>query len=252
VSEQLWLYDNGEGVQGPVGENAIVEMSRTGALSPDGSIREYGPGGAWMPLSRWSPGTIRPTAPAAVGAWTDTSPHPWRRYFARLLDYAIVGGVTWFLVGIIFYTLAPIDADNFFHAFSGPGGGILDMLCTVAAATPGTGLIVGLTGTSAGKWFFGIKVVDPDGKPIGVWRGLKREVTAWATGIGFGLPLVSLILCLVAYNRLQDERTTTWDKSVGAKVFHRPSGPMQTFLIFAGITLLITIRLLFMAAAEQN
>src|ERR1700730_1714484 len=43
---------------------------------------------------------------ASEGQWISGQPHPWRRYFARMLDNTTNGSIAFFFVGIIFYSLA--------------------------------------------------------------------------------------------------------------------------------------------------
>ena len=250
MSEKLWFYRDGDEVRGPVSDSGVAELVRAGTLSGDSELREEDPAGAWAPLSGWLPDLAAvPPRPGAGGArfWTDTQPHPWRRYLARMLDNVVVGTCTWLIFTVIFYAVAPDRADAFYLVFEEPYGRVLDLFLTVLASIPGNAAMIGLTGTSIGKWVFGVKVVGADGRPIGFLRALKREVILWVAGLGAGIPLVSLATLIGSYTRLQETRTTIWDSNLRSKVFHRPEGGGQTALIVLGIGLIVAARLALLA-----
>lgn len=245
MPDDSWFYRDGDQDLGPVKSGEFASLVRNGLASAATPVRRDG-GSEWSPLGEALPELF--LAPSGQeGGWRDVSPHPWRRYFARTLDTQIVGGVTWALVSIVFYAVAPEQAERFFRVFSIPGGQFLDAFLTMVVSIPGNALMIGLTGLSIGKWLFGVRVLR-DGAPIGFWRALRREIAVWFRGWGLGLPLVSLLCTLSSRAYLEDHRITTWDKAQKLTVTHRSESRWATAMMWtagAGVVLIgIGLRLL--------
>lgn len=198
-----------------------------------------------------TPFILTPAPASAVRGWTDRKPHPWRRYWARMLDIAVMGGVTWFVIGFVAGAVAPEPTKRFFDFLtSGPLGKIADALLTLVVAIPGNAILLGLTGGTLGKWLFGIKVVRPDGRPIGVAAALWRELRVWVQGQAMGVPLISLFTLFGAYSWLNDDGHAPWDKPRQRAALHRPAGALQILLILIGLVLLFSIRAWIAAGAK--
>jgi uncharacterized RDD family membrane protein YckC len=150
--------------------------------------------------------------------WDDTTPHPWRRYAARLTDIIVLGSVAWFVMGVVLYGVNPGVADQI---FSGESNMAADGMLNLLLVLPIIAVLIGLTGSSLGKWVFGIRV-SKDGKPIGFLRALKRELSVWFFGMGIGFPLASLVTLILSFNKLKDHQVTRWDAKGGFIITHRP------------------------------
>jgi len=85
----------------------------------------------------------------------------------------------------------------------------------------------------------GLRVVGLDRKPIGVLRGLNREILVWVQGLGFGIPVVIPITMIFAYRNLGRHSTTSWDKKMSLVVIHRPAGLRQRILGITGAVLFV-------------
>lgn len=177
--------------------------------------------------------------------------HAWRRYFARVIDNMINGGVCIFIFGFV---LAMIDlqaAERFFRIFEVKGGIVLDAMFTVFVALFANALLIGLCGTSLGKLIMGIYVCDSEGRTIGAARGFKREFLVWFRGLAIGVPILNLIAMVMAYNRYTTSGVTSWDKDMDTRVLFRRETALQHVLTIFGIllwaALLIGSRLLAMA-----
>src|SRR5690349_5823038 len=55
-------------------------------------------------------------------------------------------------------------------------------------------LFLSNTGTTPGKWIMGVGVRRADGRKPGFFGALGRFIWVWTGGLGFGIPLVALIL----------------------------------------------------------
>jgi uncharacterized RDD family membrane protein YckC len=190
-----------------------------------------------------TPFVLTPAPSAPVSGWTDRKPHPWRRYWARMLDGLLMGGLTWGLIGLIGGFVAPEPTRAFFKFLTTtPMGSLVDILLTLVVAMPGNALLLGMTGGTLGKWLFGIKIVRPDGRPIGVLVALWREIRVWFQGLAMGIPLVSLFTQFAGFSWLKDDGYAPWDKPRRRVALHRPGGAGQVFLALLGLILLFGVR----------
>jgi uncharacterized RDD family membrane protein YckC len=225
-------------------EDQLRALKRRGEVNGDTPLRSN-PDAPWTTLGVIFP-NLRPAPPP--GKWSDMAPRPWRRYLARFVDNLVLGTLVWMVIGTVLYIVAPATTEEAFAVLEGPAGRFLNGMLTLAAALPAIALVIGLTGVSPGKWIFGVRVTDPEGRPIGVPAAFKRELKVWIYGMGAGLPLVSLWPLIGSYARLRDTGTTHWDLDQGRVVSQRPDGALQTtlLLIFVPLVILAVVGLQFL------
>jgi uncharacterized RDD family membrane protein YckC len=186
-------------------------------------------------------------------AWSVSDPHPWRRYFARSLDTSIHGVIVLFVVAIVLGTIAPETSREFFGALLGTSGQMWFMMLYIFAATFLTAAMIGFTGSSLGKWMFGIKVTDKQDRPIGYKTAWNRELKIWVRGFGLGLPIISLFTLWSAYQYLKKENKTTWDDELGLKVNYRENNSTQAYMSILGVILIFILFLApLLVAAKYN
>ena len=193
-------------------------------------------------LSQSSPAASQVSSSSSIGdvpaGWLSSPPTPWRRYAARILDLSFFGGLGGFIIGFVYYSVAPYSADQFFSIFSNPAAGpIIDTIFTAFIGSLVAGVVIGLTGSSLGKIIFGLMVVDKHGKPIGPADGIRRDLTVYLRGLGLAIPIVSLVTLYLAFRTLKDTGSTSWDDENEYTVWHRPSGQAQYVLNALGIIL---------------
>ena len=177
-------------------------------------------------------GLIQGVVPAG---WLSSPPTPWRRYAARLLDIITFGLLGFWVISFTYYSIAPYSADKFFEIFNGPAGNVIDLMLSTLLGCVLSGAVIGLTGSSLGKMFFGVMVVDQNGNKIGAAKGMQRDLAVYLRGLGLGIPGVNFIALIIAYSALKNKGSTTWDTDNDYKVWHRPSGPGQYLLNVIGI-----------------
>ncbi len=86
------------------------------------------------------------------------------------------------------------------------------------------GLLLAAWGTTPGKWLLNMAVERQDGTAIDFGSALRRSFAVWLRGLGGGLPVVSLIAMVLAWNRLRDDGQTSWDRDGGFVVRHGEVG----------------------------
>ena len=157
-----------------------------------------------------------------------------------MLDTTLNGLIGLMLLAMGFFAIAPNAAMKFFMIFETPGGAILDIILTALIGTIVSGALIGTTGFSIGKLIFGVKVSRMDGSKLGLGAGLARDFHVLARGLGLGIPVISLVTMVVAYNYLTTHESTAWDKGRYV-VRHRPSGPVQYGLNAIGICVIVLL-----------
>lgn len=123
---------------------------------------------------------------------------PWMRFFARHIDICAFG----FTVGIVSALLYPSlisDIANY-----------LVILFFWFIFEP---IVLYFCGTTLGKFLLNIKLTNLNGERLKIVDTYKRSFGVWVVGLGFGVPIVSLITLVSAYIKLNDTGTTYWDKN---------------------------------------
>ena len=154
-------------------------------------------------------------------------PHPWRRYFARGIDLALVGLPVSFVQYVLLhrnYTTVSRWEDIVCALI---GWGLLVLL---------EPLLLARFGTTAGKWCMGITVTRPDGERLGYSEALNRTALVWFYGAGLGLPLVELVCSYLSYRRYTRGEELAWEEGSVERFDERGTGRMV--LLYAAITAL--------------
>jgi hypothetical protein len=275
VSGEVWFYQNQTQSIGPYSEVQLASLFATQTLTRDTPVR-IPSDHTWRPLSevfafaRVMPpplpdahasssaiaAEVVPSAQGHVaaltaktsGEWLDVAPHPWRRYFARMFDVNLLGFFSWALIGLLYYSIDPVAAERFFQILEGRFAQVISIVTTVPLSMIWSGMFLGLSGSTPGKWLFGIRILDASGAPPGIFKGYEREVIVWVHGLGCAIPIVNMVTMLVAYGHLDKTSGARWDQNLKLAATHRPEGGVQVALGAAGIALwfaiLVAVRVL--------
>jgi uncharacterized RDD family membrane protein YckC len=186
-----------------------------------------------------APARARPAIPKLAvedDGWQDTSPHPWRRYFARMIDITVFSASMGLLLGSVLATMAPALHEKIFFDMIGDNR-VADTIFSVLIVVPVLALLTGLFGTSLGKFFMGVRLTRLDGRPIGVSAAFGREFSVYFRGLGLGIPLVILFTLVSSHNRLKADGVAPWDRDQPWVVTHRPDGVVQVLLVITGFVI---------------
>jgi uncharacterized RDD family membrane protein YckC len=189
----------------------------------------------------------------AVGddGWQVTTPAPWRRYFGRMFDLTLLGTMVWFSIGLIVGHLSPALHDRLFASGGVADNLIVSTILTCAVVTPVLAVLIGLTGSSPGKWIFGTRITTPDGRPIGIGKAFLREMEVLVWGLGLGIPLISLFTLIASHSKLTSDDVARWDERKGWVVTHRQQGALQVVLCLGGVALWLAGQFALRALASQ-
>lgn len=171
----------------------------------------------------------------AKRVWVDT-PTPWRRYFARMIDYMI-----WAFTFGILLNLFGVDTKDI-NKYG------LSML-TEALWIPLEAIFLATCGNTLGKWLLALRVRAPGDCRIDLGTAVGRSALVWVKGLWFGLPLVALVGLTISYNNLKLRGATSWDVTCSTTVLHtRMDAKRITLLV--GIAALFCIILVLIASLE--
>lgn len=141
--------------------------------------------------------------------------HPWRRYFARTLDYILWSAFVQFIL-LVVIRIRPV-----------PGEFLDDLLGIGALAlfVPVEALLLSKFGTTPGKYVMGIRVAYYQGGNLPYAEALERSVQVFIQGTACGIPVASLGLYayrffqltgrstrpFVRYDQVEGPKDMAWD-----------------------------------------
>ncbi len=150
---------------------------------------------------------------AVIAALGDTGPHPWRRWFARIVDMTIAS----FVLGIVIGILSPNST-----IFNSNFGATILMLLVWAAAEP---FVLVHFENTPGKALLNTHLRTHEGRSLTLEQAVHRSLRVWFFGLAGGLPLISLFTMAAARTKLIREGSTSWDREGGIVVAHGEIGP---------------------------
>ena len=133
-----------------------------------------------------------------------TVSHPWRRFFARTLDYTLCG-LPWLLIRLFVLRWHPeqsllVDLLNGYIAYG-----------TQLLLEP---LLLSTWGYTPGKWIFGLQVRDWNGNLLSFGQALDRTLGVFRQGEGYGIPIYNLYRHYKCYRRCADWEPMEWEEGL--------------------------------------
>jgi len=160
---------------------------------------------------------------AAEDAFDPTTPRPWRRFFAKIVDFSIYSIMILFAVFLlaIGMAFAGVEYDYDYprwveHVILTP---VIVVLCCIVDA-----VFLGLVGTTPARALFRIHVAPNGPGELTVASAMRRNLKLAALGLGLGLPIVSLVTQIVSYRALVDNGVTPWDRQENLSVTYGETG----------------------------
>ena len=141
---------------------------------------------------------------------------PWRRYFARSLDFALCE-MLWYILLLLI---------NFNPAQS-RGMRLLNLLMSALIQLALEPLFLSRLGTTPGKWLLGLGVTDADGGRLSYRDAFRRSVDVLVYGYGFHIPLYSLLRLYRNYAACDRGETLPWES--GSVLALKDEAPWRTW-----------------------
>jgi hypothetical protein len=253
-----WAQDGEQ--HGPLPEDELRERFLGGELPGDTLVWSDGMAG-WAPATRVPgltetppiapppppPKLAQPSiAPAAAGApsmpsmqgvragATVATRRAWSRFGARFVDLNLASALAISLIGVP-------DLANTMQVLATT---LIGCLMWVFIEP----LFLSRNGMTPGKWLFRVRIVHSENRFLTYREGLKRTVQVLTTGMGLGLPIISLVMLAIAYRELTVTGATPWDRSAGVEVQHGVMGSTQK-AVLAIIVMIVLLSMLSQPAA---
>jgi uncharacterized RDD family membrane protein YckC len=178
--------------------------------------------------------------------------HPWRRYFARGVDYATGGLLAYFLfcvvgglfVGLLFPDKIEVTTKTLENL-------IIASIIMAILWMPIEAALLSTAGNTLGRWLFGISVRTTSGQTLSFSQALKRSLRVLFSGMAIGIPVVLIIPQLFAYRRLTKSGTTLWDTATGSVVIHKTWGLARAICCTSTVILLVILLTLLNAVGKK-
>ena len=182
----------------------------------------------------------------AVVPWRgtpDTSPNPagaCRRWAARFVDM-LCG--CFIVMPVLMKSLEYFGTEDEYNKLNDVIGGVIAIPLVLLLEA----VVFELFGTTFGKWAFSIRIRDTIGHPVSSWIYFKRLIRLWASGLGLGLPIVSLIVPWFQYRKVRSGFNATYDESLRLRVDTERFHPLRwivvlpVLIIVVGLTIVGTL-----------
>lgn len=157
--------------------------------------------------------------------------HPWRRYFARVFDIALYNN-TWLSFLRFTFHVNLIGRSSMLN--------ILDSYIAIVMMLFLEPLWLHFFRTTPGKAIFGIRIEDFNGKKLTYRQGFDRTFGVIASGLGFNIPIYTLIRLWKSYNLCIDKKIQPWNESTSYII-----KDTKLYRIFVYIGMLIAIFAIF-------
>ena len=268
MSSQIFISRNGE-QYGPYDEGQLGQMMQSGNLVAE-DLAWYEGLSEWVPLQSLLAGNARADAATAPRPSTSASngtrraparqiyrppgaeavirrpddgdiPRPWRRYFARTFDF----------VANLFLLALVSEAAGFGEFLDNANRYVFALIVCVEFFFIEATLLA-LTGTTLGKFLFGLHIERHDGKKPGWGQAFSRGWDVLIRGYGGGIPVISFVTCFIAYQTLTNEGRTPWDDSRDLRVLSPPRKWWVWLLIWFGTFVFIGLILAALVAVEMT
>ena len=182
-----------------------------------------------LPLSR----RVDPAEQDSIAA----APYPWRRFFARALDWSLAA-VLWTAFRLLLFRWdwagwGPEALYGYADAASLWLGGWLFLLLLEP-------ILLCTWGYTPGKCLLRLKVRQVDGSKLTWWSALRRTLHLFLRGTGLGIPLLRLVCLATSWSACRRDRVLPWDR--GLEYTARPAGAMRTGAFVLAVLLLWAVR----------
>ena len=159
--------------------------------------------------------------------------HPWKRFFARTADLAILDMVILFFV-VVVLRVRPLNS----IIYTVLGLQIVMYLLWI----PIEGLLLHYWGTTPGKWIFGIRVESANGGHLSISNAMLRAWAVLCRGYGLTIPIYQYWRLYKGYRQYNDhgclDWDTEWDTEIQFEYYYETSKKIRIACVAAAYLLL--------------
>jgi len=176
--------------------------------------------------------------------------HPWRRYFARIVDISALVFPLIFLYLLLFGFLLeifPQKTTSLVKSILSIGpympiiASLISLLILMLILMSVEAIFLSCAGTTPAKWLFGMRVTTAEEQKLSFLNALKRTLLVWVQGLGLCIPIVVWFTQFFAYRRLTKTGTTLWDSSVNSIVTHKHWGIIRAIVCVLAVLIVLYV-----------
>lgn len=172
------------------------------------------------------------------------APYPWRRYFARMLDFSVYELLYSFVLAAGFH-------QNLLN-HNTLGWKVLNTFVVMAVMLFVEPLLLSRFRTTPGKWIFGIQVTAGDGGKPSYMQGLSRTWIVLWMGCGLYIPIISMIRLWLSYKGCSEQRPLAWEDELCCSIRDRRIWRCTAFVLAAVLLTLSLIPVNFLGQRLPN
>ena len=168
--------------------------------------------------------------------------HPWRRYWAKMVDLVLVAMPLFMGVIFVLTLVAPAVSAGILKALDNQiFAGIMLLLVYILADT----VLLSTFGTTPARAIFGIRLSLAGGGKLSFMQAFQRSAMVSFFGMGLGIGIVAIFTQYFSYKRLNETGKTRWDEELGCEVRHTEWGVGRAALAIAAtvVAILVTVAL---------
>lgn len=135
--------------------------------------------------------------------------HPWRRYFARLLDISLYG-LPFLAVELLWFHIPIKTFDRWWFQ-------LLNSYLAYGVMLLVEPFLLHFWATTPGKALFGITVRDPEGEKPSLYWARRRTFEVFAYGLGFGLPFYTVYRQYQSWKTVRQREYNEWEWTWGGR-----------------------------------
>lgn len=155
--------------------------------------------------------------------------HPWRRFFARSIDYTLLNVIELFVL-VVILRIRPVNA--FIYSL------INFTIFSYMLWIPIEGVLLHYFGTTPGKWVMGIRVESINGGRLSISAAMHRAWGVLRYGFGFTIPIYDLWRQYRSYKDYVDYGYALWDQEWDAEVQFHYYYDVRKKVMIAGLAVL--------------
>ena len=129
---------------------------------------------------------------------------PWRRYFARALDYRIC-------ITLFFAPFGLFTTENLMHMAQTPGWSLLGSVVALIGMVLLEPVLLHRFGTTPGKWVLGLSVTNQEDGRLTMQEARERTLDVLHRGEGFLIPIWGLYRNWKCYRACMEGETLPWE-----------------------------------------
>ncbi len=228
MAEQAGWYYLQEGQQkGPVSSAQIKALLNDKILTAETSIWNPSVTAGWMPIyqvaefkssvGKYSVPKITNDPLPGAATFLD----PWRRLFARAIDLILFTAISNATITPWLY----FHLTQYANAFDVCGTAMFSQVffLLVSAVCQGSWMVqealcLSIIGTTAGKWLFGISVVNQEGHKLTFFQAFWRAFKIYVRGLGLFIWQLSIFCLIVQYIKVCQGKQASWDREGGFRI----------------------------------